>query len=59
MEKTKMQKWKNSSLSYKVQYALTFSLQRETLYSHSGEERNPHITAVPKLFAKRTSVKDL
>lgn len=59
MEKTKMQKWKNSSLSYKVQYAFTFSMQRETLYSHSGEERIPHIAILPKLLAKITSVKDL
>lgn len=59
IEKTKMQKWKNSSLSYKVQYAFTFSLWRETLYSHSGEETNPHITALPKLLAKITSMKNL
>lgn len=59
MVNTKIQKWKNSSLSHKVQYAFTFSLQSETLYSHSVEERNPHITHLPKLLAKITSTKYL
>lgn len=59
MVNTRIKKWKNSSLSHKVQYAFTFSLQRETLYSHSVEERNPHITHLPKLLAKITSMKYL
>lgn len=59
MVNTKIHKWKNSSLSHKVQYAFTFSLQRETLYSHSIEERNPRITNLPKLSAKITSMKYL
>lgn len=59
MVNTKIHKQKNSSLSHKVQYAFTFSLQRETLYSHSVEERNPHITDLPKLLAKITSMMHL
>lgn len=59
MVNTKIHKWKNSSLSHKIQYAFTFSLQRETLHSHSVEERNPHITDLPKLLAKIPSMKYL
>lgn len=60
MEMTEMPKWKNLRSSYKYMwYTFTFSLQREILYSHFVEERNPHITALPALAVKIMSIKDL